>query len=128
MSRKPYEPRLPNTWWLEKPFYVRYMLREMSSFFVGAYVAVLIVGLWQLSAGPEAWANYMGVLRHPLSVAFHVVALAFAVYHTVTWFALTPRTTPIMRGNDFVPPGPIIGAQYVVWAVASAVVLLVVTW
>lgn len=128
MSRKPYEPRLPNGWWLEKPFYVRYMLREMSSFFVFAYSALLIVGLWRLSMGPEAWAGFIDALRHPVSIVFHLLALAFAVYHTVTWFALTPRTTPIQRGEDFVPPGPIIAAQYVMWAVVSIVVVVVVTW
>ncbi|KJS40227.1 MAG: hypothetical protein VR70_06250 [Rhodospirillaceae bacterium BRH_c57] len=128
MSRKPYEPTLPNTWWLEKPFYIRYMLREMTSFFVGAYVAILIVGLWQLSQGPDAWGSFLGVLSHPLSVIFHVLAFVFATFHTVTWFALTPRTTPIMRGDHFVPPGPIIGAQYVIWAAASIVVLAAVLW
>ncbi|MFA7430357.1 MAG: hypothetical protein WCZ23_09400 [Rhodospirillaceae bacterium] len=128
MSRKPYVPTLPNTWWLEKPLYIRYMLRELTSFFVGAYVAILIVGLWHLSQGPEAWGGFMSALSHPLAVVFHVIALAFSVYHTVTWFALTPRTTPIMRGDQFVPAAPIIGAQYVIWAVASIVVLVAVLW
>lgn len=128
MSRKPFTPPMPLGWWLEKPFYVRYMLRELSSFFVGAYVALLIVGLWRLSQGPQAWEAFMAAMGHPLAVAFHVLALAFCVYHTVTWFALTPRSTPIMRGEDFVPARPIIAAQYAIWALVSLVVIVAVLW
>lgn len=128
MSRKPYEPTLPTGWWLEKPFYVRYMLRELTSCFVAAYVAILIIGLWQLSQGPQAWQGFISALGHPLSVVFHGLAFVFAVYHTVTWFALTPRTTPIMRGDHFVPPGPIIAGQYVLWAIVSLVVLIAALW
>lgn len=128
MSRKPFEPTLPTGWWLEKPFYIRYMLRELTSFFVAAYTAILIVGLWQLSQGPQAWDSFLGAMGSPVSIVFHVLAFIFAVYHSVTWFALTPRTTPIMRGDHFVPPAPIIGAQYVLWALASLVVLVAVLW
>lgn len=124
MSRKPYNPPVPLGWWLEKPFYIAYMLREMTSFFVLTYSATLIVGLWRLSMGPEAWAGFVSVLTSPVMVVYQVVALAFAIYHTITWFAVTPRTTPIMIGEDFVPPAPIIIGQYVVWAAVSVFVVV----
>lgn len=125
-GRRPYVREFPNSWWLEKPFYTRYMLREMTSFFVGTYSALLIIGLWRISEGPEAWAGFIGMFDHWAWVVYHLLAFVFAVYHTVTWFALTPRTTPLMKGDDFVPPGPIVAAQYVGWLVVSLVVLALV--
>lgn len=128
MSRKPYTRPISAGWWLKKPFFIRYMAREVSSFFLGIYSALAIVGLARLVGGPEAWAGYLALLSHPLFLVFHGVALIFALYHTITWFAVTPRTTPVMVGEDFVPPQPIVIGQYVAWVVASAVVLLAAFW
>lgn len=124
MSRNPYVPRMSNGWWLKKPFYTRYMMRELSSFFVGTYTALLVVGLWRLSEGPERWQSWVDFMVSPAVVVYQLLALAFTLYHTVTWFAVTPRTTPIMKGEDFVPPGPIVAAQYVAWVAVSIVVLV----
>jgi fumarate reductase subunit C len=118
--RRPYVRDFPTSWWLQKPFY---MLREMTSFFVGTYSALLIVGLWRLSEGPAAWTAYIGMFDHWAWLVYHGLALAFALYHTVTWFALFPRTAPIMVKEDFVPPAPLIIGQYVVWLVVSLIVL-----
>lgn len=123
MSRKPYTPQVPLGWWLEKPLYIAYMLRELTSFFVATYAATLIIGLWRLSMGPEAWTGFVSVLTSPVMVAYQVIALAFAVYHTVTWFSLTPRTTPLMIGDDFVPPAFVVIGQYVAWAGASVFII-----
>lgn len=127
-SKGPYTPALPADWWLKKPFYTRYMLREMTSFFVGSYCALMIVGLSRLATGAEAWAGFVAALASPLSLVYHVLALVFTVYHTVTWFAVTPRTTPMIVGEDFLPHKPIILGQYAAWLVVSLVVLLVAFW
>lgn len=125
---KPYSPVFPKSWWTQSGFYTRYMIREASSFFVGTYCALLIVGLWRLSQGAQAWDAYLSLLQSPLSIVYHLLALAFTLYHTVTWFAVTPRTMPILKGDDFVPHLPIVIAQYVGWFGASLIVLLALTW
>lgn len=125
-GRRPYVREFPNSWWLEQPFYTRYMLRELTSFFIGTYTALLILGLWRLSEGPEAWTAFIGMFDHWAWVVYHVLALAFAIYHTVTWFALFPRTSPIMLGEDFVRPCALIAGQYVAWVAVTLVVFIAV--
>ncbi|MFQ5520995.1 MAG: fumarate reductase subunit C, partial [Candidatus Methylomirabilia bacterium] len=84
-----YYPKLPATWWLRRPAYFRFMMRELSSVFIAVFLVVLLIELYQLAQGPAAYAAFVATLRSPGWLAFHVVALAFALYHSVTWLALT---------------------------------------
>ena len=52
------------------------------------------------------------------------LALAFSVYHAVTWFKLTPKALPVQRGEDFVADRVISGAHFAVWGLLSLVILL----
>jgi fumarate reductase subunit C len=125
MSRRPYTRSVSTTWWwLARPRYIRYMAREVSCIFIAAYTTVIVVGLVRLSQGAAAWDAFLEALRTPVSVAFHLLALAFALYHTATWFKLTPKAMPIQLGEAQLPGGVIVGAHYAGWAVVSALVLL----
>ncbi len=125
MSRpQPYVPKLPLFWWLGQRNYRRYMLREITSAFIGSYVALLIVGLYRLKQGAEAWGAFREALSSVPGVTFQVVALAFALYHTVTWFKLAPATMPLWRGETKLPPVWVHLGHYAVWIVVSLVVLL----
>jgi len=84
-----YYPKLPATWWLRNANYFRFMLRELSSVFIALFLVVFLVQLHRLPQGPGAYAAYLDTLRAPGWIIFHVVALAFALYHSVTWFNLT---------------------------------------
>ncbi|MFO1372203.1 MAG: fumarate reductase subunit C [Candidatus Competibacteraceae bacterium] len=125
MSRKPYIRELPKTtWFLRQPRYKRYMAREVTCIFIGAYTFLLICALGRLAQGEAAYEGFLHALRSPLGVLFHLVVLAFAVYHSITWFNVTPQAMPIQRGEEFVPGKIIIGAHYGGWAVISLIVLL----
>jgi fumarate reductase subunit C len=124
MSRRPYVRRVERSWWLHQPRYVFYMIRELTSLFVGLYCALLVVGLVRLSQGHAAWDGFVAALSGPLGVAFQLVCLVFATYHSVTWFALTPKAMPLMVKDEPVPGIVIVGAHYVAWAVVSIVVLI----
>ena len=127
MSRKPYRrPVSASLWWLAQPRYIRYMARETSCVFIGAYTVVVVVGLVRLSQGAAAWGAFLEALQAPASVAFHLLALAFALYHTTTWFNVTPKAMPVQLGEARLPGGVIIGAHYAGWAVISALVLYLV--
>jgi len=129
MSRKPYVRPISGTWWLEKPEYRVYMLRELTSFFVGGYAVLMLVGLWRLGQGQAAYEGFLGALTSPLAIAFHVVALLFAVLHSVTFFFAAPAALPLQIGEEKVAPGIVAGAHFAVWAVVSlAVIALVVVW
>ena len=123
MTRKPYVRGVPRTWFLRHPRYVRYMAREFSCLFIGAYTLLLVVGLKRLTEGPEAYADFLELLGTPLAIAFHLLALMFSAYHSITWFRLTPKALPVQIGDRFLPDGLIAGAHYAGWALVSLVVL-----
>ena len=127
MSRRPYvRPVSTTSWWLRQPRYVRYMAREASCIFIGAYSGVVVVGLMQLSCSEAAWNSFLAAMHTPLSIGFHLLALAFALYHTITWFNVTPKAMPLQIGESRVPGSAIIAAHYIGWAIVSVLVLLFV--
>jgi len=123
MSRRPYVREVRRSWWLGQRRYVVYMARELTSLFVGFYCALLVLGLWRLAQGAAAWEAFLAALSSPLGVAFQVVCLAFAAFHSVTWFALTPKAMPLMLRGELVPAKTIVGLHYGAWAVVSLIVL-----
>ncbi|HEU5176437.1 MAG TPA: hypothetical protein VFU24_03205 [Burkholderiales bacterium] len=124
MNRMPYVRPITSEWIFRHPRYVRYMVREFSCLFIGGWTLLMVWGLKQLAEGPAAWAAFLELLRGPASIAFHLLALAFALYHSVTWFNLTPKALPLQVGEGFVPDWVIAGAHYVAWIVVSAFVLI----
>jgi len=123
VSRKPYVREMTSEWIFRHPRYLRYMTREFSCLFIGAWTLMLVCALARLSEGPEAWAAFLEGLRSAPIVAFHLVALAFAVYHSITWFNLTPKALRLQVGAEFVPDGAISGAHFAAWGVASLAIL-----
>jgi len=122
---KPYvRPLSPTTWFLTQPRYKRYMAREVTCLFIFAYTFLLIMGLKRLSEGPDAFNAFVQALGSPLGVLFNLVVLIAAVYHSTSWFNVTPQAMPIQRGEEFVPGKIIVGAHYAVWAVVSLIVLI----
>jgi fumarate reductase subunit C len=111
-------------WFFRHPRYLRYMAREVTCIFIGAYTLLLLVGLMRLSEGQAAYEAFLLALRSPASIAFHVLALAFSVYNTVTWFNVTPKALPVQIGEEFLPGGVITGVHYLAWGVLSLAVLL----
>jgi fumarate reductase subunit C len=123
MSRKPYVREMTSEWIFRHPRYLRYMTREFSCLFIGGWTLMMVWGLKQLAAGPEAWASFLELLKSPASIVFHLAALAFATYHSVTWFNLTPKALPLQIGEEFVPDAAISGAHFGAWAVLSLAIL-----
>ena len=127
MSRRPYIREPSKTgWWLEQPRYIRYMAREMSALFIGIYGLILIVGLFRLSQGELAYEAFLTTVKGPAGLIFAVVAFVFAVYHTYTWFQVTPKAMPLMFGGKRVPGVIIIAAHWFGFLVVSAALWLLV--
>lgn len=123
VSRKPYVREMTPRWIFRHPRYVRYMVRELSCLFVGGWTLLMVWGLKQLAEGPAAWAGFLELLRSPASLAFHVLALGFATYHSITWFNLTPKALPLQVGEAFVPDAVVAGAHFGAWAALSLALL-----
>ena len=123
MSRKPYVREMTPRWIFRHPRYVRYIVRELSCLFVGGWTLLMVWGLKQLSEGPAAWSGFLELLRTPASLAFHLLALGFAIYHSVTWFNLTPKALPLQVGEVLVPGAVVAGAHFGAWAGLSLATL-----
>ena len=123
---KPYIRPMPAGWWLKRPSYLLFMLRELSCVFVGGYAVIFLMMIRNLSRGPAEYEAFMAMLRSPLAILFHVVALGFALLHTITWFQATPKAMAVWKGEERLPPAMMIIPNYVGWVVASAVVAWVV--
>ena len=123
VSRKPYVRAVTSEWIFRHPRYLRYMAREFSCLFIGGWTLLMVWGLKHLAEGPAAWAVFLEVLRTPEIIVFHVLALGFAVYHSITWFNLTPKALPLQRGEEFVADAAISGAHFAAWAALSLAVL-----
>ena len=126
MNRRPYVRKIPTFWWLNQGRYTFYMLRELTCLFIGAYGILVVVGLFRLSQGAAAYGAFLDMLKGPVAIAFHVLALVFTLLHMVTWFDLAPRAMPIQLGKRTVPAAVIILAHYGVWIFVSAAVLFLV--
>jgi fumarate reductase subunit C len=123
VGRRPHVRPITSEWIFRHPRYLKYMVREFSCLFIGAWTLMLVCAIARLSEGPEAWANFLEGLKRPEIVIFHVVALAFAAYHSVTWFQLTPKALPLQLGENFLPDGVIAGAHFAAWGLLSVAIL-----
>lgn len=125
MSRKPYIREVSKTsWFLSQPRYKRYMAREVTCIFIFAFTFLLICALGSLAKGPEAFQSFLHALRSPLGVLLNLAVLVATIYHSMSWFNVTPQAMPIQRGEEFVPGNVIVGAHYGAWAVVSLIILI----
>jgi len=103
------------------------MVREFTSVFVAGYCIFLLIFVYKLSQGPEAYEKMIKLLESPVSITLHVVAFIFVIYHSVTWFNLTPKILVLRIGEKQVPPYLISGANFVAWLTISAILAWVIS-
>jgi fumarate reductase subunit C len=117
-----YHRPVSNTWWLKRKSYILFMIRELTSVFVAGYCIFLLVLVYKLTQGADAYGNFMAALQSPISVALHLITLIFVLYHTITWFNLTPKILVLYRGEERISQGLVAGTFYVGWVVVSVIV------
>ena len=122
-TTKEYIRPMPATWWLKRKTYFRFMVRELTCVFVGAYALFLLV-LAARRDDPQAFA---ALLNSRFSIALQIMALPMVLYHSITWFNLTPKVIVLWRGEERVSPTLIAGAHYVAWVLVSIVILWIVS-
>ena len=113
-------------WWLDRPAYFKFIVRELTCLFVGAFAILTLLQVRAVNDGPEAYAAFAAMLASPAGIGFSVVAFLFVLYHAVTWFPLVPTTIVLRVGERRVPNSVIAGAHFAGWLVASAVVAFIV--
>ena len=127
MSDLSYRRPVSVWWWTRKRTYFVFVMRELSSLFIAWLVLYLLLFVRAVGRGEAAYADFLDWASSPWLVVLNLVAFAFVVLHTVTWFSLTPQAMVLDVRGRRVPPAAIIGAQYAALAVVSAFVLWLVT-
>ena len=100
-----YRRPVSRLWWLRKPTYLLFLLRELSCLFVAWSVVYMMMLIYAVGRGEASYQRFLDWAASPIVVVVNVVALAFLVLHTVTWFALTPQAMVVrapMRGRQVV--------------------------
>jgi len=115
-------------WYTKNPYFIAYMAREGTAVFLAIFGIVLLNGLSALARGAESYERWLGFINSPLSILLHVLIFAAAVYHTYTWFMVSPKTMPpIKLGKERVPDAAIIGGQYAA-AIVLSLAILIIAW
>jgi fumarate reductase subunit C len=126
--RRPYV-RPMQGWWKRDPFFVRYMVREVTAVAVAVYALVLLAGVVCLSRGEAAWNGWLAAMRTPWSLLLHAVLLYAMVVHAKSWFEIMPKTMPMMfAGGKRVEAATITRTGFVATAVATVIVLALAFW
>jgi fumarate reductase subunit C len=124
MSRRPLVRELPPTsWYFRHPRYLRYMAREITCIFVGAYSLFLVCMVARLADGQQGYEAFLQALRSPLSMILSVLVLIAALYHAITWIGVMEKVTRIQVGEDFIAGSVITWTAFAAWAVFSLVIL-----
>ena len=110
-------------WWLEKPAYFAFILREASCMFVGWFVVYLLLLVKGVADGRDSYTGLLEWSASPWMLSLNVISLLFLVYHAVTFFAAAPQAMAVHVGRTRVPGPLVLAAHYAAWAVASVFVL-----
>lgn len=114
---------MPGGWWMKKTTYLAFMVRELTSLFVGGYALFLLL----LASRRHDAGLFAALLDNTFLTVMQIVALPMVLYHTITWFNLTPKAMVVWRGEEKVSPLLIAGVNYVAWVVVSVIVLFIVS-
>jgi fumarate reductase subunit C len=96
-----YRQPVSRLWWLKKRTYLLFVMRELSSVFVAWFAVFLMVLVFAIGRGEASYQRFLDWAASPAVVVVNLVALAFSVLHTVTWFVLTPQAMVVrFRGRQ----------------------------
>lgn len=109
-------------WWLEKPSYFAFILREGSCMFVGWVVVYLLLLVRAVLQGEASYQRFLTWSATPAILLLNIVTFAFVVYHAITFFEAAPQAMAVHVGRRRVPGSLVLAGHYAAWVVASVVV------
>jgi fumarate reductase subunit C len=110
-------------WWLEKPSYFAFILRESTCLFVAWFAVYLLLLIAAVVDGPDAYARFLAWSASPWMITLNIVSFALMVFHAITFFDAAPQALVIHLGHTRVPGRLVLIGHYAAWAVASVVVI-----
>lgn len=122
---KEYVRPIPKTWWMHNRHLVLFMVREFTSVFVAGYAVFLLVMMFRAGRGQQQFDKFFGgIMQCGWTLSLQILALVFVVFHTVTWFNLTPKAMVVWCGDEKVSPVIIAGVNYAAWIIVSGLILI----
>ncbi len=119
---------MPRTWWLQTRRYRRFASRELTSVAVAACSVILLVFLFALSRGRDAYEGFLDWLDSPGAVVLSAIILAGVLYHAITWLRLTAHILVVRLGRRVMPRRLVLAGLLAVWVVVSAIVVYLHIW
>ena len=98
-----YVPPVPRFWWVRTAPFRRFVVRELTSPFVGLFSVILLLFLLALSRGEEAYNGFLRWLDLPGVMVLHAVTLVAVLYHTATSIQLASQIQEVRLGGRTVP-------------------------
>ena len=108
-------------WWTGKRHYFLYVVREFTSLPLALWLLWFLYEVQRAQRGPSGYYPPSSI---PF-VAFSVVVLLFALYHSITFLSLAGSILHFRVLDRPVPSRLVVLAQFAIWAVASAVIAAV---
>ncbi|OOF67743.1 fumarate reductase subunit FrdC [Rodentibacter caecimuris] len=126
-KRKKYVRPMSATWWKKLDFYKAYMLREATSIFAVWFCIVLLYGVLCLASNPLLGIyDFINFLRHPIVVFLNIITLIATLYHSVTYFLMTPKVMNIIVKNERLPLHVVRNTLWAITAIVSIIALILV--
>ena len=94
----------------------------MTSLFIAGFCLFLLAFIYTLGQGVETFNNMVAILKSTFMIVIHWFVLVFALYHTFTWFNLTPKVMVVWIGDKKIPEFVVLAAVYGGWVAVSVVI------
>ena len=114
---------ISNTWWLDKKQYILFIIRELTSIFVAVYCLFLLFFILKIGDENGSYNLVIIFLKSPLNLVLHLISFPFILYHTITWFNLTPKIMVLQIGEEKIPKELIVGLVYISWGFLSLILI-----
>jgi fumarate reductase subunit C len=118
-----FRSRVSTYWWLRRRSYLAFILRELSSIFVAWFIVYLLLLIRSASEGESSYRQFLDWSGRPVVLLLNVLGLSFVIFHAITWFNLAPQAMVVHVRGKRMPPVLITAANYLAWAVTSALVI-----
>ena len=90
-----YRQPVSRLWWAKKPTYFLFLMRELTCLAVAWSAVFLMMLVYAIGRGEASYQRFLDWAGSPVVIVVNVVALAFLLLHTVTWFAVTPQAMAV---------------------------------
>ena len=124
MSRR-YQTPMGSLWFLQRAGYRRFMAREMTAFALAAFLVYLLYWLRAIGDGYTAFVQMVELTRNPVTVTLLALAFGAVLYHSITWFNLTPKIMPMYVAEEKIPD---VWAAIIMGYLPCAAVTTVILW